>query len=276
MNQVDLVILALVVFFAILGAMSGAILQLSNWIALFVAGFVARPLGMHLGPIIAAKAGVPVFVGIVGLTFVGFFVLYAVTQALLRIVVNRVVKNSALGALDRIGGFALGGIKAAALFYFAIWAWFFLEKPISQIPGAPSIDLRKSLVAQWVRTHDLMTALSFPGLSELRAVVARLSAPQKGAGTPEDPELEALRDDPKLKKLLRDGSISRALESGDPAAILKHLPVLEVLNDPELREKLSRASGGFMPFAGAIPEGIEGVSPAAEPATDKPASKKKR
>ena len=63
---IDLIILGLVLLFAVVGAITGGAKQIANLVAMAVAWFAARKLGVIVGPRMAdALGGVPLLVGVV-------------------------------------------------------------------------------------------------------------------------------------------------------------------------------------------------------------------
>lgn len=244
--NLDLLVLALVLFFAVLGAMAGGLMQISHIAALVAGGFLAKPLGTRVGPAVAEHFKAPEIVGVLGVTVFGFFAVYAVVQVVLRMFIKRVIQNQVLGGMDRILGFGLGAAKSALILYVLLSALIFFERPFTSITHY-QFDTRGSKVADLVREENLFTRFSFPGTRGLTAVARAATNPSAAA---DDPDLAALAHDPKVAEVLKTGELQRALQNGDAVALLRSNRVMAVLTDPKLQDRLERAADHVPPPRG--------------------------
>lgn len=233
----DLLVIGLVLFFALLGALAGGLMQLSHLGALVVGGLFAKPLGLRIGPLVAAHFKWPELLGVLGVTVFSFFALYFAVQIILRMLIQRITANKVLGSMDKMLGFALGGAKAAVILYVLLSALIFFEKPFTSITHY-SFETKGSKIAELVREENLFTRFTFPGTRGLTAVARAATNP---AGAANDPDLVSLAHDPKVAEVLRTGELQKALQSGDGISLLRNNRVLAVLTDPKLRERLERA-----------------------------------
>lgn len=237
--NLDLIVGGLVLFFALLGALAGGFLQLANIGGLLVAGAVARPAGVRLGPLAAAHFKAPAIVGVLAVSVLAFFVAYALCLVVFRALLRRAGKSVALAGVDTALGFVLGGAKAAAILFVLLSALLFFEKPFSQL-SPYRFDTRGSAVAAFVRGHDLFTHFTFPGTRGLTAMARAGHDPEAAAALAKDPDIQSLSRDPRVVSLLHDGELQKALQGGDAVTLLRNNRVLALLSDPSVQERLSR------------------------------------
>jgi uncharacterized membrane protein required for colicin V production len=259
--KIDLVVLVALLLVGGMGMWSGAIRQLANLGGL-VAGYLgARPLGAFLGPLVAQKFGYPLLFSSIACSFIAFFVVYALTVMLLRLVLSKLVPDGEHGALNRLGGFLLGTAKAGAIAFVALSALVFVEKPLIKLWSDYRGEAKSSIALGLARRHNLLARL--PQVASLEKLVKASSDPEAAARLAEAPEFKALAKDPRVRSIADDAAVRRALESGDYAALLSSVKVLNLLNDPRMSEKLARAAADAAP--------AEAPPPAAEPVEAKEA-----
>jgi membrane protein required for colicin V production len=115
LNSLDLFCLGAFVLFAGFGAWKGLVrtlFQMASWVAGALGGFLATSF---IAPLLQANiTGVPGFGLVLFSGFIGFVVCFLGIRILGKIL-NGMVSKSALGGLNRLGGAAIGGVKAAIL-----------------------------------------------------------------------------------------------------------------------------------------------------------------
>ena len=230
----DLIACGLVLFFAVIGAMAGGLMQLSHWAGLALGVLAAKPLGLLLGPELAARLHVPLLVGALGAMVVLFFTVYMGVQGMARILIKRTVKHRQLGRADGALGFLLGAGRAAFIVYLLLSALVFFEKPFAHLTRY-RFDTRGSHVAAWVRAHDLFTSFGLPGTQGISRLARAAKDPAAAAALAHDPAFQRLLRDPRVAPLLRDGALRRELQRGDALNLLRDDRVMKVLTDPGLR-----------------------------------------
>jgi uncharacterized membrane protein required for colicin V production len=238
--KIDVALLAAMAFFGLFGLLSGAIRQLAH-VGGLIAGFLlAHPAGQWAGPLIAARLGYPVVLTSIAATFAAFFLLYIAAVFLLRLVLGKLFPDGERGALNRVGGFALGAAKAAALAFVVLSIALMADRALAaHVPGWRAEE-RSSIAVQLVRRYSPFThLLQLKGLERL----ARASRdPEAAARLARDPELKALAKDARLKALAREPAIQRAAQSGDWARALESPALLELLDNPDISKMLARLS----------------------------------
>jgi membrane protein required for colicin V production len=250
----DLLVVGLVLFFALLGALAGGLMQLSHWLGLFAAGLVARSAGLHLGPVVAQRLAAPEIVGVLGATVLCFFTVYILVQVATRKAIQKLTQHRVLGGLDRVLGFVLGGARAAVILYVLLSAMIFFEKPFAAVTHY-QFNTRGSQIAELVRGHDLFTRFTFPGTRGLTALARAAQDPAAAAQLAQDPEVQALTREPRVQGLLRDGELQRALQSGDAISLLRDNRVLAVLTDAKLQDRLAAVGDHLAELPPPAPHG---------------------
>ncbi|MGI5862232.1 MAG: CvpA family protein [Myxococcales bacterium] len=247
--KIDLAVVVVILFFGGLGLWSGAIRQLAHLGGLIAGYLSARPLGLIAGPIVAQKLGYPLLFTSIGCSFVLFFVVYALTVLVLRLVLSKLLPDGESGALNRMGGFALGAAKAAVIVFVTLSALVLVEKPLSRLLKPYAREAKSSIAVGLARRHSLFAQI--PQLASIEKLVKASADPKAAARIAEDPQLKALAMDPRMKSLVNDAAVRRALENGDYAALLSSVNVLKVLNDPKLSERLAKAASESLNKAAA-------------------------
>ena len=240
--RIDLAVLAVVLFFGALGLWSGAIRQLAHLGGLVAGWFSARPLGQLAGPLLAKKVAWPLLVTTLGCSFAAFFLVYVLTVLFLRVTLSRLLPSGEHGLFNRLGGFALGAVKAAVLVFVLLSAVVLFDKPISSLWSGWSKEAEPSLSLAFARRHGLFAAL--PAVNGLEKILEAGRDPAAAARLAEDPDFQALARDPRVKAMVDDAGIRRALQEGDYAGLLSSVRVLDALNDPKFFERLTRLEAG--------------------------------
>ena len=189
---IDLVLLALVLFFALLGALSGAARQIANAVALCAGYFAARVLGGLLGARVAEELGTSLMVGSLVATVGGFAVTYllaryVLTQLLLRVFAGGGGPESR--GFDRGLGFLLGGLKVAVIAYVLLSALSFLERNVTIAGKKLGFAPRHSRAFALAREHNFFEYTQAASAREPQprpagaapAPAARLRPPRTGA-----------------------------------------------------------------------------------------------
>ena len=243
--SVDLSLAGLLLVFAVLGAFSGAIRQLSHWAGLALAYFAAGPIALRLTPLLAPKLGLPAIGVRVVLSSLLFGALYAAGTLLFHGAAKKIVPGREGGRTDRGGGFLLGGAKGAALVYVVLSVALFFEKPLAGAFGPLPEPVRESKAVSLARRHNLFETASFPALARIERLMEAARDPKKAR---REPELRRWLDDPRLKALVKDEALVKALRSGDTAA-LRNVPQLAALFEEIKRaeENAGSADSGASP-----------------------------
>lgn len=232
--NVDLLVIGLVAFFAVVGAFTGAAKQISRLLAAIAAGLIARLAGPLAGPLLSRELQTSQTAGIViaslGLFFICFLIIrYALHELLLRVLAGREMKDR---GLDRALGFFLGGARVGIIVWFVLCAIAFLEDNVSIAGKRLSLAPKGSVLFGIARNHNLFAMATIPGMNDLVAAANRKSSPQYGA----------LRKDPRFRRAVDDDAVRRALESGDYRELMQNTDIVKMLSDPKMREQLEAAA----------------------------------
>jgi membrane protein required for colicin V production len=241
---IDVIILCLVVFFAMVGAITGAAKQIAHMMGMAVAYFVSRKLGTVLGPRLADSLGdSQLFGALVATVLVFIFVLvvvrYALGALLQRVMTGRDPNNR---GPDRMIGFALGGAKVALICYVLVSALTFVEQHVVVAGQKLGVSPKDSRAFAFARKNNLFEMTQFAPLKDFVRVAQASTDPEKAAKLQNDPAYKALRQDPRFQRALKEGNLRRALEQGDTQALLRSNLVLQLIQDPEFAARLGAAA----------------------------------
>lgn len=251
--NLDLALLALVALLGALGAYTGAIKQLSQWIGLAAAYLLGKPLAAALAPLLAPRLPLPssmapAVAALLLLPILYFGVGRGSLWALKKLLAGREKTRG-----DRFAGFAMGAGKAGALAFLCLSLVFAFEEPLTSAGwdmGALAADSR---AAAFARAHNLFSVLELPAVAQAKKLAQARQDPQALLGLLEDPALKGMMQDPALKAMMSDPAFKAML--ADPAALQRgELPagvtalmdnpeIKKLLDDPELAKKLAELQG---------------------------------
>jgi membrane protein required for colicin V production len=241
---IDLIILGLVLFFALVGAFTGAARQIAHMVGMAVAWFVSRRLGPVVGPKLADSLGAAQFIGVlVGTALIFIVVLVAVRYAL-GALLKRVMtgKDPDNRGPDRAIGFVLGGAKVAVLAYALVSALTFVEQHVVVAGKKLGLSPKDSRAFGFAREHNLFEMTQFAPLKDFVRVAQASTDPAQAAKLQNDPAYKALRQDPRFQRALKDDALRRSLEQGDTRALLRSNLILQLIQDPEFAARLGAAA----------------------------------
>jgi membrane protein required for colicin V production len=241
---IDLTIACVVLFFALLGAYTGAAKQIAHLVGLVAAYFVSRRLGSVVGPRLAEALGTPLLIGVV----LGSMLLFIFTLVVVRYALGALLQRVMRGrdpnnrGLDRAIGFVIGGGKVAFIAYVLLSALSFVEQHVVVAGKRLNTSPRDSRAFGFVREHNLFEMTQFAPLKDFVRVVQASTDPDKAAQLQNDPAYKALRQDPRFQRALKDDSLRRALEEGDSRALLRSNLILQLIQDPDFAARVGAAS----------------------------------
>ncbi|MBN1208160.1 MAG: CvpA family protein [Myxococcaceae bacterium] len=241
---IDLIILCTVVFFALVGAITGAAKQVAHLVGLAVAYSVSRRLGPVVGPRLADALGSAQFIGVlVGTVLLFLFVLvvvrYALGALLQRVMTGKDPNNR---GPDRVIGMVLGGVKVAVLSYVILSALTFVEQHVVVAGKKVGLSPKDSRAFAFAQRHNLFELTQFAPIKDFVRVARASTDPQQSAQLQSDPAYKALRQDPRFQRALKDESLRRALEQGDTRALLSNNLILQLIQDPDIAARLGAAA----------------------------------
>jgi membrane protein required for colicin V production len=222
----DLVVLGLLLLFAVAGAFSGALRQLTQ-LASVVAGWAAaRYLAPRLaGPLLGPRPPAWERGALAAGCFLGaVFLVWLLGRAIARRVHG---PGGEPGPVDRAAGALLGGLKAGLAAWVLLSALALARGPI--VVGSLKLDLRGSDFGSLAARHNLLEAAAPKEAGRLERLLRAIRDPaarQRLLGA--DPKASRLLDDPRVKALLErpPGEDRERLE--------------ELLSDPEFGRLVDR------------------------------------
>lgn len=234
----DLVLLAVVALFTVVGALRGAARQLAQLAALVVAYVGARSAGTALGPHLVQEFGFPLGLTVL-LSTLGVFLPVYLTFRYAMTIALRSLFSGATGSsgLDRVLGALLGGLKATLACYIVLSALAYVEGAVQVRGGRLRLVPEGSLAMAFATRYNLFDLPPFTtakALFELARSATDPSADDAEAAR----RLKTLKSDPRVKRLLESKEMKDAISSGSWHKLLTHPTVLELAADPKLRAKL--------------------------------------
>lgn len=173
----DLLVIGLLSFAALLGAFSGALAQGARLLAAVGAGLLSRPVGGRLAAWLEGQGGLPEsLIGPLSVS-VAFVCLYLLLHLAGRALVRNFTRNRELRALDRSAGAFFAAIQAAVIAWIVLSVLVGLEAKMGLRLGGEG-----SLAATLVRDHDFFSSVrSWDGTSHGEAPSeGGVKAPAKG------------------------------------------------------------------------------------------------
>jgi membrane protein required for colicin V production len=241
---IDVIILCVVVFFALLGAYTGAAKQIANLVGMATAYFVCKRLGPVVGPKLAAATGTADLIGVLLGTVLLFIAVLTLVRFILGTLLNRLMrgKDPANRGPDRMIGLALGGAKVAIICYVLLSALTFVEQHVVVAGRRLGVSPEDSKAFALARRYNLFEATQFAPVKDFVRVAQASTDPERAAKMQNDPAYKALRQDPRFQQALKDDKLRRALEQGDTQALLRSNLILQLIQDPDFAARLGAAS----------------------------------
>jgi membrane protein required for colicin V production len=241
---IDLVLLGLVLFFGLLGALSGAARQVANSAGLAAGYFVSRKLAPLLAPKLSAALGSPLLVGTLAATVLLFLVTWLTVRYALAALLSRVLsgRDPDNRGVDRALGFLLGGGKMAALFWVCLSALTFFEQHVVVAGKRVGVAPNGSVAFELSRRHNLFEMTQFAPVENLVHVAQASRDPERARRLQEDPAFKALVQDARFQQALKQKGFREALERGDTRALLQNDLILQLIQDPQTAARLGAAA----------------------------------
>ena len=236
---VDLLVIACLALFAWRGMRSGVIAQLAGWAGFTFAGAFGKPLALILTLLLARDLGFPPVEVRVGFSVACFFTLYLLATWVVKHALRKSLGRHAKARKERAAGFLLGLGKGIALTFVLLSCLIFFESPLTGALRVPPEMLDDSLVAGFVRRHDLYNPAPLPTLAKVQELMEAARDPRSLEARRLDPESRALLNDPKLGPALRDEKLAHAVRSGDWPALQDDPRILALLKDTRFLRPLS-------------------------------------
>ncbi len=264
----DLVGLAILAVFMIMGLLRGSLpslLRIMSLVAAYAAAVLTAPA---LGPAVAERMSLPVFLGIPIAGSVAFLGVYTVLGVLSRLVQgweNRRRDGEPRSSLDRTGGALLGGLQGAFVMLLIGWLGLWVEagRAAGSLEGLPDPGGSALIHASQAVVEAGASALvddSEPGARMAVNMAARPKETIEG--------LQRLLGNPRILALQEDRVFWSYVESGAIDVALNQGSFLGIAYDDTLRKELADV-GLIKDYAAADPrlfraevkDALEQVSP---------------
>ncbi len=232
--NIDLTVLALLVLFAVLGALSGALRQLVMLASALLGYLAARYLAPPVAAGFTRGSGQPAARALAGVLL--FFAVLFAASFLGHALVARAGGGQAMrGPADRGLGALLGAAKAALGLWVVLSAFVLVGRPVG--PSSFRLDPRDSDFAAIAGDFNVLDAWVSPTAATLRRVLRALRDPRASPRLLGDEDVRALLGDPRLQQLLAQ-SQGGAEEAGRAVTTPE---ALRLLSDRAFLDRLERA-----------------------------------
>lgn len=236
----DILCVALVATFLVLGLLSGFLSQIVRLAALVGAFLLAYEARAYTKPILVKWMNADSLAVDLLSLFLGWLACY-ILIVLIGTVIARIIKHSSgsIKLLDRVLGGALGSAKGFLIVYLTACALVLLREPIERHVPKKYIDLQGSRLAAFAGEHNLFSRIGVPYLEDLRELTSAFGDRSKRSELRKDPAIRELEQNRSFQRLLNDPSFRQAVEEKQLSAILNNPSLRAAMNDPQLRGLLS-------------------------------------
>lgn len=240
---VDLLILAVVLLFGLLGAATGVAAQLAQIAGMVVAFFCARPLARWLGPRLSASLDLPLAFGEILTTVVVFIVLLVAVRIITTSALRRLMagKDPHDRSLDRTLGMVFAATKVIALSYLVVSGLAFVEQHVVIAGRKVGLSPKDSYAFKFARTYNLFEMTQFAPVHDL-AEIARSVREGDHSKLEQNPAFRSLRADPRFQQVMADPELQRAFQAGDFQTLLRNNAVMKLIQDRALAARLAAAA----------------------------------
>ncbi|MFN0063155.1 MAG: CvpA family protein [Myxococcaceae bacterium] len=242
--NLDLIILALALVFAVFGAFSGAARQLAAWVAI-VAAYIGGPFLGKLGaPAMAKALSVPNNLAVIAASLVAFILVYVITRQVVTSLVSRVLgdQQGEKSGVNRFLGFVLGGLKVIAIAWAMLSALTFVERRFQDVTKSWGFLPRESKAWTLAKRYNVFDLGQFQQVTAFMTLAEKLRHPETAAKLAQDPAFRAVSNDPRFQAALRTSEVQRAVEAGDTSALFRSEALMQLLKDPEFLRRLTAAT----------------------------------
>ncbi len=236
----DIICIAFVAIFCILGLLSGFLSQIVRLAALVGAFVLAYSAAAYTKPLLLKWMNVDTLMGDLLSLFLGWVACY-IAIILVGTIIARAIKKSSgsIKALDRVLGGGLGSAKGFLIVYLIACGLVLLREPIEDLVPKEYFDLKGSRLAAFAEEHNVLTRVGIPDLEKLQGLATAFRNKQQRRALLKDPAMKDLRRNKAFQRLLKDKDFQRAVNEKQLNAILNNPSFRAAINDPEIRKMLT-------------------------------------
>lgn len=238
----DLLILGLIALFAVWGAFSGFAKQVAHALAGFGAALSAAPTGRFFAEPVAKSLQSSLTVGVVVATVLAFILIYLLALLILTAFLRRLIagKDPENRSADRLLGFGLGGLKAAAALWVGVSAATFIENNLVLAGKKYTFTPKDSKAVALARRFNFIELVQFSGGKDLALAAKLANDPKAAQQLKDDPDYAALMKDSRFRQVVQTDAWKKALETGDVRALMQNNALVELIHDPKMSHHLER------------------------------------
>ena len=276
----DLIGLAILAIFMVLGLLRGTLASLARIVSLLLAYGAAIAVGPAFGPALAERMSLPTFLGIPIAGSVAFLLAYTVLGVLSKLLQSwdqRRRGHAERSSADRIGGVLLGGVQGAFIMLLIGWLglWIDAGRAAGSLEGLPDTGGSALSQVSQVVVETCASVLVDENEPGARLAVQMMARPKQ--------TLEGMRrilSNPRIHGLQSDRLFWSYVESGAIDVALNRGSFLGIAYDDTLRRELADV-GLIKDYAAADPrlfradvkDALEQVAPRIRDVKNDPAVK---
>jgi membrane protein required for colicin V production len=253
----DLILLALVLIFAALGALTGAARQISSLVASVIAYVAARPIGAAYGPRVSESMHVPLLFGTLATTVVGFVVVLVVSRSLLNVILRRILlgRQRERALFDGFLGFILGGARIVILAYVMLSALAFVEDNVVIAGQRLGISPKDSQAFALAKSHNLFASTEFGSIKDLVRLTQAVQDPVRRAQLMQEPAFQSLMKDSRFRTALNVHGVDDSQDAGNYGLLLRNNAVFQLVRDGAASQKMATANEAIQGIPPTPPDG---------------------
>ncbi|HVE12031.1 MAG TPA: CvpA family protein [Elusimicrobiota bacterium] len=165
--NIDLIVAALILLSAISGYYSGAVRQLSHWIALAAAFLFHKRVAAAVVPVVAGQTGGTGSFASVVVRLMIFPLIMFLAGLLARGILNAIEPGDERGPLDQGLGIFVGLTKGAALLYLFGCIVIGIEEPLAKMGFDLRPQAKSSSFLAYAREHNVFELPAGAGIKRL-------------------------------------------------------------------------------------------------------------
>jgi uncharacterized membrane protein required for colicin V production len=236
----DIICIAFVAVFCLLGLLSGFLSQVVRLAALVGAFVLAYSASAYTKPLLMKWVDVDNAVGDLLSLFLGWVACY-IAIILIGTIVARIIKKSSgsIKVLDRVLGGGLGSAKGFLIVYLIACALVLLREPLEELIPKKHFDLKASRLAAFAEQHNVLSRFGMPDMDKLKELTSAFEDTKRRRALLNDPAMRELKQNEAFQRLMNDKAFHKAVNERQLSAIVNNKSFREAINDPQIRKLLS-------------------------------------
>ncbi len=235
--KIDIAVLVLVLLLLIRGIATGAFRYLYRLLGLVAAVFIARYTAPQIAEFIHNNIGISLKTAYSASSLVIIILAAIMVTFIVGWILDPIIK-AFLNDANRVLG-AIGGLFSGLMFsYILLWLLLMLTANFPNWELLQKLEPESSHSFNFVKSHNYLSSVDFEIMPKLEALQDLAKNPQKML--PAD-----LTDNKLIKDILNSPELLEKLKNGNFGNILDDKQINDLLKNPEVMKKIEEASGGM-------------------------------